>query len=63
MRTQIILESANEAKIVLPTGKVVTIRTDDGSAAQLAHEMIDWTAMFQREDAAEEVTQIIELAS
>ena len=59
--TQIIRDNFNEVRIMLDCGKVITVRTDNGTAYQLALELTDWSAMFKREDDAEEITQIIEL--
>jgi hypothetical protein len=60
--TDLIFVSANEVRALMADGRIITIRTDDGSAAQTALQLFDWSDMFRREDDAEEITQIIEAA-
>ena len=53
---------ANTILLVYANGKVVTIRTDDGSAAQLANFMLDWSDYFKKLDEEHEVMRILEVA-
>jgi hypothetical protein len=52
----------NTVVLIYADGRRVCIRTDDGSAAELAAWILDWSDVFRRQDEAKEVTQIIEVA-
>lgn len=59
---QIRTVNKNLVEIVLPSGKVFTVTSDNETALNMAFEILDWSEMFTREDSAEEVTQIIAVA-
>lgn len=52
----------NLVVLTFADGRTFSITTDDGTAADLAHRLTDWSDTFRREDAADEVTQEIKVA-
>lgn len=49
----------NEVQVEVK-GRIITVRSDDGTALLLAIELVDWSEYFRRIDEADEVTQILE---
>ena len=60
MTTEVVNE--NLVRIHYDGGRVVSVSSDDGTAVLLATSLLDWSDMFRREDEANEITQILEVA-
>jgi hypothetical protein len=52
------LVNSNQVLVTRPDGSQYTITTDDGSALWLYCQVTDWSELFEREDRAEELTQV-----
>lgn len=51
--------NTNLVEITLPSGKVFTVSSDNGSAPRMASKLLDWSELFSREDQSDEVTHVV----
>lgn len=52
------LININQVLVTRPDGSQYTVTSDDGSALMLFYQLADWSELFDREDRAEEITQV-----